>query len=939
MKRLILPSIVLLLTASSVWAQIVTTDPSVPVVDRPVTVYFDATQGTAGLKDYTGDVYAHTGVLTDASTSGSDWKHVKTAWGENTPETKMTRISANLYKLEIGPTIREYYQVPANETITHMAFVFRSDFPYSGTSYYEGKETGGQDIFVEVFDLGLNVTFIQPQSQRFVILQVGDTLQVEAGATLADSVSLYIDDDFLKKGADTTGVSDTLVAGSTGSYWIRAVARDTSGFVADSFLLYVRPSVNMAGLPDSVEDGIQYHGDTAATLVLYAPGKDHVFVLGDFNHWLPGNEGFMNKTPDGERFWLRLDGLISGKEYRYQYLVDDTLTVADPYTEKILDPWNDPGIAPETYPGLLNYPTDTTSGIVSVLLPGEPEYAWKNTGFDPPDPQKLVIYELLIRDFVANHDFKTLIDTLDYFSRLGVNAIELMPVNEFEGNESWGYNPSFYFATDKYYGPGRDMKAFVDSCHGRGIAVIIDMVLNHSYGQSPMVQLYLDRNTWQVTPDNPWYNVSSPNPAFSWGYDFNHESPATQYFVDRVTRYWLEEYQVDGYRFDFTKGFTNTPGDGWARDDARIAILKRMADSIRAVKPNAFLILEHFCDNTEEKILSDYDFLLWGNLNCAFSQAAMGYASGSCGSWDYSWGSYKNRGWTMPGLVAYMESHDEERLMYKTLTYGNSSGAYDSREQTTALNRAAAAATLFFTIPGPKMIWQFGDFGYDVSIDQPCRVCNKPIHWDYEQEPQRLRLHQIYSALIHLKKNEQVFNTQDFSVYASDPVKYNVLNHTDMHLVSMANFDVTVQNEVINWPATGTWYEYFSGDSISVGNLDDQITLNPGEYRIYTDHKLTPPAITAGTNAKKPFLKAGNIKVLPNPAQSQFRVSFVADRPGLAELHILDLSGKLILNKKIDISVGENLIRFTETGLQPGFYLINLKMPGMFMNSRFVIVK
>ena len=99
---------------------------------------------------------------------------------------------------------------------------------------------------------------------------------------------------------------------------------------------------------------------------------------------------------------------------------------------------------------------------------------------------------MLLRDFLAAHDWNTLTDTLDYFTELGINAIELMPVSEFEGNESWGYNPSFYFAADKYYGPASDLKVFIDSCHGQGIAVILDMVLNHSYGQSPLVQLYFD---------------------------------------------------------------------------------------------------------------------------------------------------------------------------------------------------------------------------------------------------------------------------------------------------------------------------------------------------------------------------------------------------------------------------------------------------------------
>ncbi|NOZ04318.1 MAG: hypothetical protein GXO92_06915 [FCB group bacterium] len=101
-----------------------------------------------------------------------------------------------------------------------------------------------------------------------------------------------------------------------------------------------------------------------------------------------------------------------------------------------------------------------------------------------------MIYELLVRDFIDRHDYQTLIDTLDYLEKLGINAIELMPINEFEGNSSWGYNPSFYFAPDKYYGTRQDLKLFIDECHRRGIAVIMDIVLNHTYGQSPLVSGY-----------------------------------------------------------------------------------------------------------------------------------------------------------------------------------------------------------------------------------------------------------------------------------------------------------------------------------------------------------------------------------------------------------------------------------------------------------------
>ena len=502
-------------------AQIITTDPALPTPALPVTVYYDATLGTAGLKDYSGDVYAHTGVLTDQSTGSGDWKYVKTDWGVNTPETKMTRESANLYSLEIGPSIRAYYGVPAGETITHLAFVFRS-----ADSSREGKDSGGADIFAEVFNEAFSVHILQPDQN--LVVDPGEILSFEAASNYEAEMSLYLDN-VLVKTATGTGITHSFDMSSSGDYWIRVEAVSGEETAADSVFVHVLETRQEVSVPDTLVDGINYSDPHTVQLVLYAPGKEHVFVIGDFNAWVPASEYRMNK--DGDRFWITLDDLEPGTEYAYQYLVDASLTVADPYSEKVLDPWNDKWIPELTYPGLKAYPEDYATGIAGVLRTDKPEYDWGDAGYEPPEKESLVIYELLVRDFLAAHDWKTLTDTLDYFSRLGVNAIELMPVHEFEGNESWGYNPSFYFAPDKYYGPARDLKVLVDSCHRRGIAVILDMVLNHSYGQSPMVQLYFDPGSGKVTADNPWYNVESPNPVFSWGYDFNHERPATQYCI------------------------------------------------------------------------------------------------------------------------------------------------------------------------------------------------------------------------------------------------------------------------------------------------------------------------------------------------------------------------------------------------------------------------
>jgi hypothetical protein len=377
------------------------------------------------------------------------------------------------------------------------------------------------------------------------------------------------------------------------------------------------------------------------------------------------------------------------------------------------------------------------------------------------------------------------------------------------------------------------------------MAVIMDIVLNHAYGQSPLVRLYWNEQLGRPAANSPWFNEVSPNPAFSFGYDFNHESIHTKAFVDRVNLHWLSEYKIDGYRFDFTKGFTNTPGEGSAYDPARIAILKRMADVIWDYDSTAYVILEHFTANSEEKELAEYrrGMLIWGNLNYNYNEATMGWHDG--GKSDFSWGYFGKRGWNKAHLVTYMESHDEERLMFKNLMYGNSSGNYNVRDFETALNRNKMAAAFFFTLPGPKMIWQFGELGYDISIDDPCRVCEKPILWEYNEDVNRRRLYRTYRALLKLRQENPVFRDPATVVFQdlASPVggKVITLAHPTMNVSIVGNFGVVPLSVNGRFAHTGTWYDYFSGDSIEVTATNQSVSMQPGEFHIYTDVRLDPP--------------------------------------------------------------------------------------------------
>ena len=601
------------------------------------------------------------------------------------------------------------------------------------------------------------------------------------------------------------------------------------------------PTSDLGVVPIQLRDGISIISDDSLGFVLFAPKKETVYLIGDFNNWQVSDTYKMKK--DGDRFWIKIGNLEKGKEYICQYLIDNSIKIADPYASKISDPWNDKDISSTIYPNLISYPTGKTTEIAMVVNTAPASYSWKTANFEITKPESMVIYEILIRDFTTDGSIKAVQGKLDYLKQLGVNAIELMPFNEFEANNSWGYNPSFHFATDKAYGSSNDYKAFIDACHSNGIAVIMDMVLNHSYGQSPMVRMYQDANN-NPTADNPWYNQKSnfANPNAQWGYDFNHESKYTQAFVDSVCAYWMKEYKIDGFRFDFTKGFSNTSypasgDDSWGDpyDAARIKNLKRIYDGIKKRNSNAILICEHLTNNEEEKELAEYGIMLWGKMTENYNEATMGWGaeSGTFGpKGNVLWTSYKERGWTKPNLVAYMESHDEERIMFKNEQWGKTYGDYNVTNLKTGLQRTEAAAVILMSFPGPKMIWQFGELGYDEELNND-RLGKKPLHWEYYDVAERKALYDVFSKMNKIRNSNVTFSTDDYVADVKDQFKQIRLRSSDEYVCAIANFDVVELTQSVNFGKAGQWEDYFSSSKLTLTGTTQDIKLQPGEYRLY----------------------------------------------------------------------------------------------------------
>jgi hypothetical protein len=282
------------------------------------------------------------------------------------------------------------------------------------------------------------------------------------------------------------------------------------------------------------------------------------------------------------------------------------------------------------------------------------------------------------------------------------------------------------------------------------------------------------------------------------------------------------------------------------------------------------------------------------------------------GKSDFSGISYLEKDMTVPALVGYMESHDEERLMYKNKTFGASSGNYDIKDLETALRRMELAGAFFFTVPGPKMIWQFGELGYDFSIDYDCRVCNKPIRWDYNTG-KRKRLYQVWSALIDLKTSEPAFRSDDFTLSVAGASKRIEINHADMDVRIVGNFDVVQQSIDPSFSTIGWWYSYFEGDSLEVSNLNEALPLEPGQFQIYTTKKLSAPEITA----RLPEFETASaaFQVYPNPFNDWLQLEAV---PETSRLRIIQSNGQVV--QEIELHEYQN--RVDLSSLSPGLYLL-----------------
>ena len=944
----------LLLFPLSFFSQVLSYNPNPFEVNQQVTITVDIASDETNCNSINNpsSVYMHSGIGDDNSPWGFS---VIGNWGQDDGVGQMSDNGDGTWSITITPS--DYFNLDTNQSslATRMGLVFRNE---DGTQ--ELKDDGCSDFFINVG--AFQVDLINPDSSAIILVENNGGTQILAQNTNGNAdYELYANGELVDSQTNTNFYNGYLFSNLNENQYCELYISQGESTIIKKFTILV-DNTTVQSIPSNLEDGINYSDDnTKITLVLSAPNKDFIYVSGNFNFWSPDSEYAMKKDSDSERFWLEIQDLTPGELYTYQYWVADIVPIedspnlvktADPFSTMVLSPFDDPWIPEESYPNLPEYPYEF--GIereITAFQTGLQDYNWQVDNFQKPNEEDLVIYEVLIRDFDSERTFQNLIDRIDYFKQLNINAIELMPIMEYEGNESWGYNTAFHMSVDKFYGPEEKLKEFIDLCHQNGIAVILDLVMNHVMGRSPMNRMWMndpDKNGWgEPSEENPYFNEIATH-TYGLGNDFNHQSTYTQYYTQRVIKHWIENFKIDGIRWDLTKGFTqncNTQDENCTNNyqQDRVDILKSYADYSWSLDENHYVIFEHLGGSNEEQQWANYrlsegkGIMMWGKTNTPYYQLIMGYSANS----NFSGIGHESRGFEGKRLLGYFESHDEERVMYNALQYGNNWDGYNIQDLNTSLSRMSAIGAISLTIPGPKMIWHFSDLGMenslftcsDGTVNEPdCKLDTKPQpQWDdnWLENVNRREVYDNWARIIDLKINEDVFEgNYSISSGSLTPIIYIWDDGIDSNLlknvVIVSNFDVVEQTITPYFPYTGTWFDLMdmNGESsINVNSTSDQITLQPGEFKIFGNQS----SIALSQNE----YEIDEVYFYPNPSEGHINFNKNVDL-----IEIYDITGKIVVTFENTVKNRPINIDYLDTGL----YLVKISNDNL-LSTKTLIVK
>ena len=899
MKKIYTVLSVLLLLCATVASAQVTTQPAVLQEDSEnITLTYSASSplGNDGLLNMPASdfVYAHIGVITTKSVGSTDWQHVVSEWPDadgsnaqaaNLDKNRLTYLTTNLYQLKID-NLRTYFgMTDPTEHIKKIAIVFRNA---DGTR--TGKTKDGGDIFIDVENDGFDLV-ITADHER--LISAPTTVTFTLSATQASDLALSVNGTQFASKSNTTSLSASYRFENTGNYTVTGTTTFNGKPYSASFeISYPAPS-QAATYPGGVPQmGCVKDSDGNVIFCLAAPGKTSVQLVGSWNDYVVDSKYLMKyQDYDGQRyFWTTVSGLADDIYYPYYFIVDDTYRVGDPYAHLILDPYNDGYLAADVWPDRPQYPSQVQGVVLGVYRGDIDDYTFSD--FTIPDHDNLIVYEMLFRDFtgtdglaMGNGTVAKAMAKIPYIKALGFNAVELMPIMEFNGNNSWGYNTNFYMAPDKAYGSPHDYKDFIEACHKEGIAVILDIVFNQSDGLHPWYQMY-------PIDSNPFYNKVAPH-AYSVLNDWNQGHPLVQQQWTDALKYWMEKYNVDGFRFDLVKGlgdndsYTSVSGTD-LYNQSRVDRMARLHSVIKSVKANGIHINEDLAGAQEEIALGNDGEINWANINDASCQYAMGYETDSdlnrflaTRDGDRPWGS----------TISYAESHDEQRVAFKVDAY-----AVDAVKNSTEAKyaRLGALAVQMLLTPGPKMVWQFGELGNNQDTknsDGGNNTDPKIVDWvSWLSDPDRAALHDIYSRLINLRRNnpELFVKNATFSTTSLNgsysAYRYLRLVSGSKEVIAMVNpsasssMTVSCQASYISYSN----HELYAASSGVTDNLSGSGTISAtipaNGFAVYVSKSVSSTAEISSERAARAYGEVGRIII----------------DGSYSTVHVYDISGRMM---------------------------------------------
>ena len=479
--------------------------------------------------------------------------------------------------------------------------------------------------------------------------------------------------------------------------------------------------VKSSGMGAMLKDGL-------TTFRVWAPNAEKVFVIGDFNEW---QEDDLEMELEENGYWsATTDKAEEGMEYKYLiHNGEMRLQRNDPYAFEV---------------------TNSNGNTIIKSL----NFDWDDDDFQIPSWNSLVIYELHVGTFNRKNDdkvgtFHDVVEKLPYLKKIGINCIELLPVAEFAGGISWGYNPAHPFAIEQDYGGPEGLAKLINEAHKIGIAVIMDVVYNH-FGPSDVDLWQFDG--WSENDKGGIYFYNDHRSTTPWGDtrpDYGRQE-VRQYLRDNALM-WIEKYHCDGLRLDATS-YIRFEGGGLGEDKAieeGNQMMREINTELNSKYPHVLTIAED---------LKGHDF-----MTDSVESGGIGYGA----QWDMNF--------VHPVRKTLIDTHDDSRDIQKivdAMTFSYSGNVFKrviyteshdevangkarvpeeiqpgDSESDFAIKRSLLGIMLTLTAPGIPMLFQGQEFIEDEYFQD-----TEALDWDKQKNHKGIT--EFVSTIIKLRTGE-----------------------------------------------------------------------------------------------------------------------------------------------------------------------------------------